>query len=269
MDYQLKPQPLIAQVLPGLFSLATLSYFYYSHDPDWFTNLRQFEGGVKAILGVSFFFAAWILGTFFDAIRNILEDVVDWLRPATAHWWDVFFKADRGKVDQLQEYYFAYYELDGNFAIANVFLLFCTWWFNIASYSVLLVFLAVALIFFWDAIKLRRDLERLAAEELARLAPVEVLPHVGVYTRLQPSQIHGIGVFAITDIPKGTPLFETDDGRMVWIDRTVTFNLPPETRRLYEDFGVLIGGRFGCPTTFNKLTVGWYINDARPPLTPN
>ena len=34
------------------------------------------------------------------------------------------------------------------------------------------------------------------------------LPHEGVYTRIKPSNIHGVGVFAISDIPKGTYVFE-------------------------------------------------------------
>lgn len=33
------------------------------------------------------------------------------------------------------------------------------------------------------------------------------LPHQQVYTRLKPSKIHGVGVFAIRPIPKNTRLY--------------------------------------------------------------
>src|SRR5215472_863079 len=43
------------------------------------------------------------------------------------------------------------------------------------------------------------------------------LPHTDVYTRLQPSNIHGVGVFSIRPIRKGTPLFMSDKD-IVWVD---------------------------------------------------
>lgn len=38
-----------------------------------------------------------------------------------------------------------------------------------------------------------------------------VLPHHNVYTRLEYSLIHGVGVFAIRPIPAGTMIFEGDE----------------------------------------------------------
>ena len=40
-------------------------------------------------------------------------------------------------------------------------------------------------------------------------------PHEGVFTRLRSSEIHGVGVFAIADIPKGQYIFEPDDSETV------------------------------------------------------
>lgn len=93
------------------------------------------------------------------------------------------------------------------------------------------------------------------------------LPHIGVYTRLRPSNIHGVGVFAIRKIRKGMNIFSGDDAEMVWIKRSRLRGLPREIRRLYEDFAVIRnnGTEYGCPKNFNLLTVGWYLNESDNP----
>lgn len=89
------------------------------------------------------------------------------------------------------------------------------------------------------------------------------LPHDGVYTRIAPSKIHGVGVFTIRDIPKGTSIFGNDDGEMVWIDESEIKNIDPELKKLYDDFCVIKNGKYGCPKNFNMLTVGWYLNESK------
>jgi len=91
------------------------------------------------------------------------------------------------------------------------------------------------------------------------------LPHEGVFTRLRPSRTHGIGVFAIKRIPKGTRLFTDDSDEMRWIDAGKLVRLSKESRRLYEDFGVFKDGRWGCPPSFNRLTPAWYLNESKAP----
>ena len=58
--------------------------------------------------------------------------------------------------------------------------------------------------------------------------------------RLGVSNIHGIGVFAASDIPAGTNVFPADQAEIVWV-----------------------------PANFSLLTVGWYVNEARPGEPPN
>jgi SET domain-containing protein len=91
------------------------------------------------------------------------------------------------------------------------------------------------------------------------------LPHDGVYTRLQPSSIHGVGVFAICGIPKGTYIFEPDDDDTVFVPAREVRSLPPEVRRLYEDFCVLEDEVYECPSSLNKLTPSWYLNHSKSP----
>jgi hypothetical protein len=88
-------------------------------------------------------------------------------------------------------------------------------------------------------------------------------PHDGVYTRLAPSKIHGVGVFAIRDIPKGTNIFENDTSRMVRIEKNDVANVNPALKQLYEDFCVIQGNEYRAPENFNSMTVGWYLNESK------
>jgi hypothetical protein len=98
-----------------------------------------------------------------------------------------------------------------------------------------------------------------------RLQGKKMLPHEGVYTRLKPSPIHGVGVFAICRIPKGTYVFEPDDDTLVSVCADETKDLPPEVRRLYEDFCVLKDDTYECPASLNKLTPAWFLNKSKHP----
>jgi SET domain-containing protein len=92
---------------------------------------------------------------------------------------------------------------------------------------------------------------------------MNILPHINVYTRLKCSKIHGVGVFAIRDIPKGTIIFSDDDATMLWVDKNDIKNIEPELKQLYDDFCVIKGDKYVCPKSFNCLTVGWYINESK------
>jgi uncharacterized protein len=91
------------------------------------------------------------------------------------------------------------------------------------------------------------------------------LPHQGVWVRLGPSGVHGIGVFAIRPIPAGTDLFANDRLPLVWVSRAELerAGLSEAERAFYHDFGIGRGDEIGCPANFNTLTPGWYLN--RPP----
>jgi SET domain-containing protein len=90
-------------------------------------------------------------------------------------------------------------------------------------------------------------------------------PHHGVFARLKPSAIHGVGVFAILNIPRGTFVFADEEEQIVWIDKMVVQSLPKPLKDLYEDFAVIKHGKYGCPTNFNLLTTSWYLNHSDQP----
>jgi len=95
------------------------------------------------------------------------------------------------------------------------------------------------------------------------------LPHDNVYTRLGLSHVHGIGVFAIRDIPKGTNIFADDENQMVEVSQEVLKDISPEMKKLYEDFCIFKNNKntMLCPPSFNKLTTGWYLNYSETPNT--
>ena len=93
------------------------------------------------------------------------------------------------------------------------------------------------------------------------------LPHLGVYVRLKPSPIHGVGVFAIRKIPEGTYPFENEKSGLIWIKKNDIVNLSKELLNLYKDFCIIRnnGELFGGPRNFNNLTSAWYVNHSSTP----
>jgi hypothetical protein len=97
------------------------------------------------------------------------------------------------------------------------------------------------------------------------------LPHEGVLVRLGVSQIHGIGVFAQQAIRAGTNVFANDQRAIRLIARAPLDDLGLEAfqRSFYDDFCIRRGDVLGCPSNFNLLTVGWYVNEPRAGEEPN
>lgn len=56
---------------------------------------------------------------------------------------------------------------------------------------------------------------------------------------------------------------------MLWIEQNLVAKEPKEIWKLYEDFPVFKNGRCGCPTSFNRLTVAWYLNEPKKSERPN
>jgi SET domain-containing protein len=90
-------------------------------------------------------------------------------------------------------------------------------------------------------------------------------PHDGVYARIGRSRTHGVGVVAIRDIPAGTLVFRGESERVAWVSRAAVRRMPAAIRSLYEDFGMVSGGKLGVPPTLNMLSVGWYVNHSDRP----
>ncbi|WP_414663658.1 SET domain-containing protein-lysine N-methyltransferase [Horticoccus sp. 23ND18S-11] len=95
--------------------------------------------------------------------------------------------------------------------------------------------------------------------------PVRPAPHEGVYARIGPSRIHGVGVRAIRAIPARALVFQGESPQVAWVSRAAVRRLPKAIRALYEDFGMVSGNLLGVPPNLNRLSVGWYINHSPRP----
>jgi hypothetical protein len=143
-----------------------------------------------------------------------------------------------------------------------IFVVACVAWFPTELIGRATFGVAVLLFLFCtvDSISLRSEIKKLTTSTTPPLAAA----HVGVYTRLQKSS-HGVGVFAIRDIPEGTNVFAGDDNEIREIDKNDFANVQPEIKKLYEDFCVWQDGKVKGPSNFNNLTVGWYLNHSDTP----
>jgi SET domain-containing protein len=92
-----------------------------------------------------------------------------------------------------------------------------------------------------------------------------IMPHKHTLVRLKPSKIHGVGVFAIKRISKGDLIFPDDDGEMTWVNKKLIDKLPAAIKRLYIDFCVYEGDRVLCPSSFNRMTISWFLNHSDNP----
>ena len=93
------------------------------------------------------------------------------------------------------------------------------------------------------------------------------LPHDEVYVRLQPSTIHGIGCFAIRDIPEDIdPFLGSGSGdEYSVVDMDEIKELSPEIQKLYSDFCGEEDGKYYCPLSFNRMDIAWYLNHSKNP----
>lgn len=267
MKSTFKHLPRIEEILPGALTLGLLTGAYQTCHPDFIKehvvsdSVRLLAASGLALLG------AWIVGACLDAIRDILEEFFNIWFPLNL---DYFLNAELTKVQQFDEYYFAYYSLDFNFAIGIAVVL------SIELLNTpllgrwpgwgLWILLGVFAIFAADAYFLRKNMRKL-------IGTGKTMPHVNSYTRLRPSKKErGVGVFAIRDIPKGTNIFRDDPANMIPIDRDVISDIEPERKELYDDFCVITPEKYLSPKSFNCLTVSWYVNEPNaddPKESPN
>src|SRR4030042_6721507 len=93
---------------------------------------------------------------------------------------------------------------------------------------------------------------------------------VNVYCRLKPSKIHGIGVFAIKSIPKGTKIFRTSrkikfvgvNPKMILKNKKISRNI----KEMVNDFFVISGKKLYLPNcSLNEIDISFYVNHSDKP----
>lgn len=90
-----------------------------------------------------------------------------------------------------------------------------------------------------------------------------------VYCRLKPSKIHGIGIFAIKKIPKGTdPFPHAPSHKSIVFKKEELKDLDIEVKKIIHDLLVFEGDTVHIPACgINCLDVSFYINHSDTPNT--
>lgn len=91
-------------------------------------------------------------------------------------------------------------------------------------------------------------------------------PHSNVYVRLKPSKVNPphVGVFAIKPIPKGHRIFAGENEEVLWVKKSAIPNSGP-FKKMYDDFSIIDGDNYGCPTSFNRMTPAWFMGESKKP----
>ena len=82
------------------------------------------------------------------------------------------------------------------------------------------------------------------------------------YVRLLPSSIHGIGVFAIRNIPKGCQkMFSKVPGEWVELSKKEVAELRPESKDLVETYCLFDRDRYYVPANgFKEMDLSLFLN---------
>lgn len=88
-----------------------------------------------------------------------------------------------------------------------------------------------------------------------------------VYCKLGVSKIHGVGVFALRDIPKGTkPLKSMVTHKEKKFSRTELKDVPGSVRKHLADFCLVESGRVFVPQIgMNAVNISTYLNHSKTP----
>ena len=91
--------------------------------------------------------------------------------------------------------------------------------------------------------------------------------HHATYVMIQPSSIHGIGVFAIRDIPKGTKdIFSKDSGEWIQVSKAEVEALPLHSKNIVETHCLFDKDHYYLPDYgFKKLDIVIFLNHSEYP----
>ena len=92
-----------------------------------------------------------------------------------------------------------------------------------------------------------------------------------VYCRIKPSKKHGVGVFAIKDIPKNVnPFLHTNNkcikSKIINISQDEIKSIPNEVKKMIDDFYHKENGIYGIPYKgLNANDISFYMNTSSKP----
>lgn len=114
-----KQSLVVSEILPAFFMFGLLAFSFWN-----FFNLTELLSSQLAPLVLqagSLFISAWIVGNFFEALRNgILEQYLNKFKSLEINWASLYKVSNKEKRDFFEEQYYEFYSLDVNFIIASL-----------------------------------------------------------------------------------------------------------------------------------------------------
>lgn len=166
MEFPLKPHQLLSHWVPGLVVLMFLAFLHFNWDYIKFTDVVAKQGSVASVSILLLAVAAFIIGEFIDAIRDLTED-----------WWNnkpkykiIYSHLHTDGADlQIRESYWTYYVLCYNLVIASLLcviaLLIRLLLSNVIDRTKIgiwiVIVIAIVAVFLFDAISLRKELSEI------------------------------------------------------------------------------------------------------------
>lgn len=86
-----------------------------------------------------------------------------------------------------------------------------------------------------------------------------------IKAEVRPSKIQGVGVFAITDIPKNKVIFKNVDKDFITIKKKKLDKLTPEQRRVFTKLSDCQNNKFYTSKNFNILPITSFLNHSDEP----
>jgi len=160
MPFSLKPHQLVAHWVPGFVALA---FVLLVELKSGHSHLQQVVEAIgKPSAGLAFAVTAFAIGQFLDAIRNLVEEFIEFIAPTCAINWDFIWQFDKEDLERMDDYYYTYYVFDFNLAFALIlgfavqFLPIFSW--HLPWWTVWWIIVPAILVFMMDGLCLRREI---------------------------------------------------------------------------------------------------------------
>jgi hypothetical protein len=159
MNFGPKVGPLVAELLSGITALLIV---YCDLHGLSFKGIDALSNGAMVLL----LLLAWILGTFIDASRNVLEWVWDHYETEKVDW-TFFFSGDKDRLEHFEHYFWSFYILDADMGIAITLSVILSLFMKtaMAPWYLWLAWIVADLVFVIDARLLRREIKDLLNAE--------------------------------------------------------------------------------------------------------
>ena len=162
MNFAPKTGPLVAELLSGVVALL---FVYFDFHGLSVPEVKLTSGAIILLILI-----AWVLGTFFDMVRNLFEWCLEYHFPRYKLNWDFFFCGNKDRLENFDHYYWSFYILDADMAIAILLSVIVRPFTKTVAirWYLWVIWIGVGLLFAFDALLLRCEIRDLLDAEPRR-----------------------------------------------------------------------------------------------------